>query len=211
MSGKKSIIVLAVAAVVSFSGALGVTYVLKKRSAGAAHAGTPTTGPAVPVAPDRLALTPKESELEDLIKEVRQKGMECQRRELLLEEREKRVVMSEELLKKESQDLENLRIQLVAPLATLKDERARLDKSRVKVTQEEADNLKHSALIYEKMDPASGARIIENMCDGSQAEDAAKILHFMSERAAAKLLAEISDKGLASELCERMKRIRQES
>jgi flagellar motility protein MotE (MotC chaperone) len=211
MPSKKMMIILAVAAALCFGGGLAASYMFKKKSPDLAH-GKATTAPttAPSSAAEKLALTGSQSQLEDLIKEVRLKVQDCKRRELQLNEREKRVAMSEELLKKETQQLENLRIGLVAPLTNLKQEMAKLDKSRIKVTQDEIDNIKHTAIIYEKMDPASGAKIIESMCNGPLVEDAARILYFMSERSAAKLLGELTDKAMASNLCDRMKRIRQE-
>jgi flagellar motility protein MotE (MotC chaperone) len=86
----------------------------------------------------------------------------------------------------------------------------KLEKSRIRITQEEKVNLKHTASIYEKMDSASGGRILVGMCESLQTDDAVKILHYMGERPAAKILGEIPDKAMAAQLTEMLKRIREE-
>jgi flagellar motility protein MotE (MotC chaperone) len=59
------------------------------------------------------------------------------------------------------------------------------------------------------MDPAAAARIVEGMCANQQDADAVKVLFYMKERAVGKLLAEITQTGLAARLCEQMKRVKE--
>jgi flagellar motility protein MotE (MotC chaperone) len=49
------------------------------------------------------------------------------------------------------------------------------------------------------------------MCSNNQEEDAVKILRFMSERSAGKILTEMSDKEMAARLCSKLKVIQEES
>jgi len=152
-------------------------------------------------------LRPRESLLEEMIRELKYMRSQARRKETELKEREKRIRMAQELLKKEAQELERLRGQLATHLIRVKEAKAQLRRSRILIAQQEQERLKRTAAIYEKMDSASGAEILRNMCQGKQEEDAVKILYFMSERSAAKLLGEMSDKALAARLCQRMKTI----
>ncbi|HUT61440.1 MAG TPA: hypothetical protein VNA25_26635 [Phycisphaerae bacterium] len=155
-------------------------------------------------------LTPKETQLGELIRELRVRINECKRRERQIEQREERFVIARELLKQQITDLENLQVQLLGPLTSLKQERAKLDQSRVLVAQEERANLKKAATIYDKMDPASSSQILAGMCENSRMEDAVKILYYMTERSAAKVLAALTDRSMAASLTESLKRIREE-
>jgi hypothetical protein len=53
-----------------------------------------------------------------------------------------------------------------------------------------------------------GAQTLTTMMQNGQADDAARIVFFMQERRAAKLVGEIADKSMAARLLERVKRIR---
>jgi len=155
------------------------------------------------------ALGPKEKVVEELTRELRQKIEEYRHKLAQFEKREKRLALATENLKKQASELDNLRIQLVAPLTRLKEAQAKLAQSRVMIKKEEEANLKKMAEIYAKMDAGEASKILVNIYDSGQESDAAIILHFMSQRSAAKLLAAISDKSLAARLCDRMKRIRE--
>lgn len=210
----KKVLVVAALAAMSFGISLAVS-MTRSRPGGAAaahEANTPTTMPEVLTAgiTGDMKLAPKESQLDELIREVRQKLLECHQRETSLDERESRLEIAQELLKKQVKDLENLRVALVAPLNSLKEEQDKLDKSRVKILQEERANLKKLATSYDKMDAASGSRILSGMCEGQQEDDAARILYYMADRSAAKVLSEIQDKALAARLMDRLKKIREE-
>ena len=98
-----------------------------------------------------------------------------------------------------------------AAAAALRKAKVDLEKTRITVTADEQKNLKRAAAIYDKMDPESAAKIVEDMCDNGQEEDAAKILHYMQERSVAKLLAAIADKKKVARLNELMKRIHDEA
>jgi flagellar motility protein MotE (MotC chaperone) len=210
MKGKKTIIIMAAVAMVGFGASLGVGIVVTKGNVSAAKAKATSEPTTAPVAfEDKFRLAPKEKVLDDLIKECRLKIGETKLREGQLDDKEKRLLILDDTIKKEMQELENLQVQLVAPITGLKEEQAKLDKSRIRVAEEEKAGLKHTASIYEKMDVSAGSKIIEQMANGSE-EDAVKILHYMSEKAAAKLLGEMPDKAIAGRLIEQMKRIRED-
>lgn len=219
MNGKKLILVLVVLGGGVFAASFGLSQYLKAPTPATAEAGpTPpgaaagapsTDAPAVPSEAEQ-GFRIEEKHLYDLVKEVRQKVADCQKREQELAEEEKRLQMSRGLLAKEAQDLETLRLQLTASVTRLKEAQAKSDKSRILIEREEAVNLKRVAAMYDKMDSAAGGRILEGMCTNQQEADAVKILRYMSERSAAKVLAEITDKGVAGRLTEQLKRTREQ-
>ena len=217
MGGKKGLIILVGIAVLRFAGSLGVTLMMGKpgpkpeapdKNAAAAAAAQQASLLAAGMPAETVQ--PKEKLLDDLVRELRVKIQDHQRKEQRMEEQETRIRLAQDSLDKQGKELENLRIQLVAPLGRLKEAQTELERSRVLVTQEERANLKKTAAIYEKMDATAGGKILEIMCGNKQEDDAAKILSYMSERSAAKLLAEITDKTIVARLCDRMKRIREE-
>ncbi len=213
----KKIMMVGGLAAASFVGALALAYITTPRPKApidANHAEmAATTAPAGGVTAGLVGgdskLSPKETQLDELIREVRLKMAEVKQREAALDERESRLTIAQDQLKKQAKELEGLQIQLLAPLAAIKDEQEKLEKGRVKVAVDEKVNLKRTAAIYEKMDAASGGRILAGMCE-QQMDDVVKILFYMTERSAAKILGEIQDKTLAARLTERLKRVKEE-
>ncbi len=168
---------------------------------GAAEA--PPPGPA-----DLMRL--EERHLYDLVKEVRRRLRECELREQALNEQAHRVQMAHDELQGLVQDLENRRVEAASTVAKLRQERAALDQTRLVIAREQADNLKRTAAIYNKMDAESAAQIFEGMVRGGQEADAVKILYGMDERAVAKVLAAIPDRATAVQLSEGMKHVTSE-
>ncbi|MFA6132734.1 MAG: hypothetical protein WC869_01805 [Phycisphaerae bacterium] len=213
---------LLVIIVVLAAGSFTLSMMIFKRKAVKAHPAPPVAAASQPATDaasaeaNALTLAPpvaasgKEKQLDDLSLELRGKLDACKKREVELEQRERHMKMAEDTLKKQAEELETLRMQLVTPLAALKDAQAELERSRLAIRQQEKTQLKRTATIYDKMDPASSSKIIEGMINGQQEDDAARILHFMSDRSAAKLLSEMSDKTLVVRLCDRMKKIKEE-
>jgi len=161
-----------------------------------------------------------EKQLKDLVYEVREKIQEYDRKLQGLEVRERRLQIAQDMLKKDIENLNNLRIELASIVVSLKSERDKLVKSRVEIGQAEKVNLLSIAATYDKMDAASASKILTNMCasqiqgggfegGGSSFDDAVKILHYMTERTKGKLLAELvaSEPTLAAVLCQRLKQI----
>lgn len=169
--------------------------------------------------PMKKALT--EQQLKNLIQEVREKMRQYDNRLQTLTVEERRLQMAQDMLKEDINNLNNLRVELASTVANLKSERDKLLKSRLEIDQAEKVNLASIAATYDKMDAGSAGKILANMCaagqtksgQSSQAEglydDAVKILHYMTERTKAKVLAEMatSEPTLAAILCNRLKQV----
>jgi flagellar motility protein MotE (MotC chaperone) len=165
----------------------------------------------------RGAMTDKQ--LKGLIYEVREKILEYDGKLEGLQVREKRLQVAQQMLKKDIDELNNLRVELASVVAGLKEQQELLRKSRLEVAEAEKSNLISMAAAYDKMDPASAGKILTNMSrmqdgrlGGNNLDDAVKILHYMSERTKAKLLAELvgSEPKLAAVFCQRLKQIVEE-
>jgi hypothetical protein len=165
-----------------------------------------------------------EQQLKNLIQDVREKTQEYSNRLQALSVRERRLQMTQDVLKEDIENLNSLRIELASTIANLKSERDKLLKSRIEIDQTEKVNLVSIAATYDKMDVSGASKILANMCGtgnlsemqsdkvanaGSSFDDAVKILHYMTERTKAKLLAELaaSEPDLAAALCQRLKQI----
>lgn len=214
---KKKLIVLVGLIAVSFGVSFALTSMLSKPAPQPASADEAGKGPAPEgVLPGGIqigaveAMRPKEQQLQELVQEMRLKSSEYRTKLRKLKDREKRLEITQGLLTQEAQDLENLRLKLVAQLPLLKEAKAELIQTRIRIGRAESGNLERLAKTYEKMDPTAGSEILAKMVTHEQEEDAVKILFFMSERSSAKLLAEITDKDLAARLCEKMKKIEKE-
>ncbi len=165
-----------------------------------------------------------EQQLKNLVQEVREKMREYDNRLQAISVQEQRLQVAQNVLKEDIENLNNLRIELASTVASLKSERDKLLKSRLEITQTEKANLVTIAATYDKMDSSSASKILTSMCkaastsekEGSEAgksvssfDDAVKILHYMTERTKAKLLAELatSEPALAAVLSQRLKQI----
>jgi flagellar motility protein MotE (MotC chaperone) len=210
----KKIILIAVVVVLAglaFVGAFALSRRLNVQTgpaeAKAAPAPTPEPGAAEKAAAQDVPRL-EEKQLGDLVREVRQKVIDCQKREQDLDEQERRLRMARQVVERESQDLENLRVQVASSVTRLKEAQAELEKTRTAIDKDEEANLKRVAAVYDKMDVTAAGRILEAMCANKQNSDAVRILHFMTDRSVAKVLAEFTDKRLAAQLSEQMKRIK---
>ncbi len=165
-----------------------------------------------------------EQQLKNLVLDVREKMQEYNNRLLALGVRERRLQLTQDVLKKDIENLNTLRIELASTIANLKSERDKLLKSRLEIDQAEQTNLVSIAATYDKMEVTSAGKILTNLCAAqdtsemqavgagnvsSSFDDAVKILHYMAERTKAKLLAELatSEPALAAALCKRLKQI----
>ncbi|MFC1605155.1 hypothetical protein ACFL5F_09040 [Planctomycetota bacterium] len=165
-----------------------------------------------------------EQQLKNLVLDVRQKMQEYKDRLQALGVRERRLQLTQDMLKKDIESLNTLRIELASTIASLKTERDKLQKSRLEIDQTEKINLVSIAATYDKMDVTGASKIMTNMCGSqdtsgiqtagagnvvSNFDDVVKILHYMTERTKAKLLAELatSEPALAAALCKRLKQI----
>jgi hypothetical protein len=161
-----------------------------------------------------------EKQLKNLVYEVREKMQTYNDKLRSLEAREQRLQMTQDTLKKDIENLNNLRIELASIVTSLKEQRDKLLKSQIEITKTEKANLTSIAATYDKMDAARASEIFVSMCASkaqtgvvagkdSSMDDAVKILHYMTERTKAKLLEELvsSEPKLAAVLCQKLKQI----
>jgi hypothetical protein len=174
--------------------------------------------------PEKMKTVMTEQQLKNLVQDIRAKMQEYDNKLLDLGVREQRLQMAQDVLKKDIENLNNMRIELTSVISNIRSEQDKLLKSRLEISQTERTNLISIAATYDKMEPASASKILANLCDPENTgqvpsdeeiissesfNDAVKILYFMTERTGAKLLAEIaaSRPELAATLCQRLKQI----
>jgi len=229
---KKKLIVLMAAGLASFGGMFAFAWLTKETPAGAnaEESASPTqeTGPKFPE-PQAFAMAEKqtvdsqmkramtEKQLKDLVHEIRDKIQAYDDKLGALKTREQRLQTAHDELKKDIEQLNNLRIELASTIASLKEERDKLEKSRIEIAKNEKTNLISIAASYDKMDSASASTILMNMSKSqngsvSNANDAIKILHYMGDRQKANVLAELStaEPQLAAYFCQKLKQMVEE-
>lgn len=232
---KKLIMITAAAALACFAGTFILGWLTRPVSQAAQTAPNQTnlaseqiqarlsqqsTVPTTAAADETSARTMTEKQLKDLIYEVREKIQEYNDRLKGLESREQRLQTAQTGLKKDIDDLNNLQAQLVSAVANIKNERDRLEKSKVEIAQIEKTNLTSIAATYDRMDATRASEILTNMCTGqiqqtalgakgTGMDDAVKILFYMNERTKAKVFAELvtSQPQLAAMLCQKLKQV----
>jgi flagellar motility protein MotE (MotC chaperone) len=158
--------------------------------------------------------TPKamtEKQLKNLVTEIREKIQEYNYKLQDINIREQRLQTTQETLKKDIEELENLRIELASTVARLKNEQDALLKNRVEISKVEKDNLALIAAAYDKMDAASAGKILTTMgqAQNINSDDAIKILYYMPERSKAKVLASIAETepAISAYFCQKLKQI----
>lgn len=236
---KKLIIIAAAVGLASFVGAFATGWFTRPSAASAAsdptQAGAATPAdtlpqtarpvlsptPALPSDQATAARSMSEEQLKELILQVRERIQEYDRKLRDLEKERERLQIAQQTLKKDIETLSNLRVDLAASVADVKNERDLLLKARVEVAAAEKANLVAIAAAYDKMDPAGASQILTNMATGlarnngassaTNMDDAVKILFFMQERTKAKVLAEIANQepSLAALLSQKLKQVQE--
>ncbi|MCE5339737.1 MAG: hypothetical protein LLF92_01240 [Planctomycetaceae bacterium] len=224
---KKLLIIIAVAGLISFGGTFFLGLKTKKASPVVQTASHPAADanvetmkledpsvriPGVTETAGDKNVSIAEKQLKDLIYEVREKISEYDTKLKELELREKNLQAARDTLKSDVNELDNLRIELTSTLSSIKTEQDKLEKTMVQITLTEETNLKSIAATYDKMDAAQAGKILSSMNQsnrGSSADDAIKILYYMSERTKAKVLAAIaeSEPAISANFCQRLKKI----
>lgn len=69
----------------------------------------------------------------------------------------------------------------------------------------EKDRIKQVASMYDSMEPASAAKILQTLADSGNMDTAVKILASMRERQAARVLAELGEPALAAQLVDKLR------
>lgn len=231
---KKLVLITAVAGLLSFAGAFATGWFsspaavkgsppdeagLEGHPQGQAGASrqllTPSPGLVDSSSSNALSLT--ESQLKELIFDVREKIQEYNTKLANLEKEEERFRIAQQTLKKDIETLNNLRVDLDTSVANLKKERDLLLKTKVEISRVERGNLVAIAAAYDRMDAARASEIFISMATGqsqnggatrgANLDDAVKILYFMQERTKAKVLAELvtTEPALAALLSQRLK------
>jgi flagellar basal body-associated protein FliL len=202
---KKKIIIAGALAVASFAVAMGASYLLSsgpRKATGQQAAADANEAP-----PVKLSL--QERDLDELVRNLRQRIADCRAQTQQLNEREKQIRIVQDQLARQAQELEDLRVKAATALAALRQEKAAMEAERVKIEAEDRVNLKKTAAIYEKMDSAAGGKILADMCSQNNEDAVVRILYYMSERSAAKTIESFEDKKLAARLCDKIKRVRE--
>lgn len=219
MKDKKRIIILGALAIISFAASYLVSGWLggeepkpsPQPSDGQAPPDQMVIGaPPAPGSIQPITIIMKERELDRLAKELRLEISTFRDKKKQQEKQQERIKETEKLLAEQVKELEGLQMKLAAPLARLRDAKGDLENTRVRIKEQEKSNLKRTATIYEKMDAAKGSGILIAMYKNNQEDDVVKILFYMSEKKAAKLLAEIPDPKVAADLCQKMKKIQED-
>jgi len=201
--------VLGVLAIVSFM----VSFLVTKHFAAPPPEGLllSTQEEKIPVDPDALLLnsmaqatgnqmTPKERQLDELIREVRAKIKELERRERRLSEREKRLATASDQLKSQIQKLTDLKVELATAIGPLRAARQDMRRYRVLITSQEVANIEAAAKMWEKMEPANAARLMVEMWQTKQGQAATKIFHTLSDKSKAAVMDELKGERLGPEI-----------
>lgn len=200
---KLHIILLAVIGIVSFTAAFGAGFIIKRNKAAAAAATSPpavaaesktsSAKPAFPPNPmDTVGETNmSEGQLKSLIYDLRQKMEETKNNQKELEQEAGRIEITRQTLAGETEQLNQLRENLNKTLSAMQEKERSINEKMTEIESVEKANLQRIAATYDKMDTTQSAKILTTMVTNNQTKDAVKILYYMSERSAGKLLGEI--------------------
>jgi flagellar motility protein MotE (MotC chaperone) len=182
-----------------------------------------------PRAAVRPPYNPGTEEIARMTSELRTRLATVREREEQLTARKKMVELIQDDIRGERSALDELRTQIKSELDALNEavegaekQRSSLDEERQKISKntqemearivqlqkEEQDNLKKMSGMYNSMSPEVAAKILQNLADTGKMDTAVKVLGQMQERQAAKVLAELTDAGLAAQLVEKLKGLR---
>ena len=221
----KKILLILTAGLVSFALAFGVTFFLQKNK-NTKQANQPAqkenqqvipqnqndlTKPSLANAGDEI----NRQKLQNLIYNIREKIKEYDQKLESLNLRKQRLKTTQDTIKKDITQLNELKLQLNNTLAQIKQQQKLLEQSKVAISDKQKRNLMAIAATYDKMDSASAGKILKNMTqiNGKTNEngfnDAVKIFHYMSDRTKAKVLATLSDSEpeLCAVFCQKLKNI----
>ena len=216
--GKKKIIILSVIAVVSFAASYFVSPMLVGGGGGdsqsqatggkqdATGADGLANGPILPKPREDSAIVMRGKELTSLITELKVKMGEFNEREKKLAEREKRVRIAGEVVQKQVQELDKLRVGLIPEVQRYQAIKKEVEASQTQITAAEDKNIKSLAARYDVMDSTGAAKILGDLWVSKKQDLAVKIFYYMQARSSAKVLAAISssnEKG-AAELAARL-------
>lgn len=150
-----------------------------------------------------------ERQLKELACDLREKMTEYETKLKSVEVERQRLDIARGQLEQDIEKLDTLRAELAASINSLKNERDKLQKTRIEIGELEKKNLITIAASYDKMDSSSAGKILANMAQGQNGSinDAVKILFYMGDRNKAKVLASLADNepALAAYLSQKLK------
>ena len=160
---------------------------------------------------DSLPQGLSERELENLIQDIRGRMQEYRSKEKKLSEEAERIQLAHQSLQEEIDRLNQLRNKISVLTQTLDEKEQAYKKTLLQIETIEQSNFQRLAATYDKMETTQASRILANMAAGSQSQDAIKILYYMTERTAAKVLGEIgtTQPDLAAMISIKLKRVQE--
>ena len=225
---KKQFIILLLAGLLSFASTFTVSWVIKKKKAAAMAAQQAQEIETQQVAsnaqdnffdsasliaqtenPNDVGIS--ERQLQHLILDIRNKLKDHRDRQKALDSEAERIEISRQSMQEDIDRLNNLQNKLDLTLAQIHQKEAALKDSLTEIDALEKDNFQRLASTYDKMDATKAGLIMTTMATSNQLQDSVKILYYMSERTAGKLLAEIATKQpeLASVICMQLKHVKE--
>jgi DNA repair ATPase RecN len=158
---------------------------------------------------EQVGLT--ERELQNLIYDVREKMRQNQQHEKELAKEAERIELARQGLQEDVERLNEIGATLDMKLLRLKEKEDQLQQMIIDIEKAERTNIERLAATYDKMDPSQSGKIMMNMAANNQMADVVKILYYMNERNAARVLGEIgsTQPDVAAALSLQLKRVRQ--
>lgn len=222
---KTQIIILSLAGLLSFASTFTVSWVIKKKKVAAViaqQAQKTESQQATSETPDdffgTVSLTTEanssgisERQLQHLISDIRNKIKDHRDRQKALDTQADRIEISRLSMQEDIDRLNELQSKLNLTLAKIHQKEAALKNTLTEIGTLEKNNFQRLASTYEKMDTTQAGRIMTTMATSNQLQDSVKILYYMNERMAGKLLAEIATKKpeLASLICMKLKYVKE--
>ncbi len=227
---KKIIIITLVFGLISFCGTFAFAWITKKPAEGQQQAITPAEAaaqqqtptdplnlktPAVsenPESEESMRKTMTENQLKALTYEIRSKIQDYDQKLANLTVQEQRLQSAQDEINRDTEKLNQLRIEAASAVTKLRNEQDALQKSMVIIAAVEKDNLTALAAAYDKMDADNAGAILTSMAQSksiSSSDDAVKILYYMNERTKAKVLAAMAEKepSTSAYFCQKLKKI----
>jgi hypothetical protein len=218
-------------ALVSFGGAFGVTFLIKKSRPPVAAVpvddvskeSTQGSGSGRDYNGDYgLDMSPRSEQYggHDLTREMTEKQLknlifdirsEMKMRLAKDKVSEKRIELARDALRQDIEELRELRENLASAVTYLKDREASLKNLMLEVATTERANMTKIAGRYDKMGSREASTIMIMMNKNNQLEDVVLILYYMDDKTGAKLLGEIAktEPLLASVLTTQLKRVKE--
>ncbi|OHB56487.1 MAG: hypothetical protein A2Y07_09180 [Planctomycetes bacterium GWF2_50_10] len=158
-----------------------------------------------------LSKTLTEKQLKLLVQNLRARIEEYDTKLQDLSAREHQLQVSRVAFQSDVNELNRLRVELASASSQVKAQKQELADYQTKITTDELANLKRTATIYDKMDSTSASKILISLCKSKQIDDAVKIINYMSERSAAKVIGEIgtAEPQIAADIVQAIKRLKE--